>query len=171
MPAPCSAGGAIRRLAYALGCWVAIATANAAERAPGERDVRVWINPGVLSYHFDRGLGLREDNWGLGAEILFGERHGAMAGTLINSNRARTRYAAYQWRPLQRRLSGMRASAGIALGAFDGYPSYRSGAWFPAAVPMLALEGERFGLNVYVIPGVAGRVHSALAVQLKLRVW
>ena len=61
--------------------------------------------------------------------------------------------------------------AGIAIGGFDGYPRYRNGGWFPAALPMLAVEGERAGVNLYFVPTIANRLNGALAIQFKLRVW
>lgn len=139
----------------------------AASASPAE----VWLNAGVLSYHFERGRGLREDNWGLGGEVVLRNGHAVTAGSFINSDRARSRYAAFQWRPLRWRPGGARLSAGLAAGAFDGYPGYRDGGWFPAALPFLALEGARLGLNLYLVPDVPGRVHGALAFQAKLRVW
>ena len=83
----------------------------------------------------------------------------------------RTRYGAYQWRPLHWRVAGLDVGAGVALGAFDGYPNYRHGGWFVAPLPVLAIEGTRFGVNLSVIPTIRNRLDGALAVQVKLRVW
>ena len=102
---------------------------------------------------------------------LLARDHLLMGGTFINSNDARTHYAAYEWRPLHWQFQGFNVGAGIAVGAFDGYPNYRNGAWFVAPLPMLAIEGKTFGANISLIPTVANRFDGALAVQIKLRIW
>lgn len=137
----------------------------------GERGLAFWLSPGIYSRHFDRDRNLREDNVGPGLEVAFGDAHVLMAGSFINSNRTRSRYAGYQWRPLHWRPGGLHLSLGIAAGAFDGYPNYRGGAWFAAALPVLALEGRRFGVNVFAVPTIANRLDGAIAVQVKVRVW
>ena len=132
---------------------------------------QVWINPGIYSRHFDRNTQFREDNIGLGAEILFALDHALMGGTFINSQRARTQYGAYQWRPLHWQPAGVDVSAGVIVGAFDGYPRYREGAWFIAPMPILAIEGKRIGVNFSIVPSLKDRLDGAVAVQIKLRVW
>jgi hypothetical protein len=147
---------------------------SAAAQAEEPRDGfsrQVWVNPGTFSYHFDRNKDLREDNTGLGAELALADDHVIAAGSFINSNRGRSHYGAYQWRPLHWRPAGIKVHAGIAAGAFDGYPNYRNGAWFPAALPMLTLEGERVGANIFFVPTIKNRLDGAIAVQFKLRVW
>ena len=59
-----------------------LCSANAADP---EFHPQVWLNPGVFSHHFDRSGNFREDNIGLGAEVLLAPDHGLMAGTFINS--------------------------------------------------------------------------------------
>lgn len=132
---------------------------------------QVWLNPGMFSYHFDRKKDLREDNTGLGAELTLTENHVLAAGNFINSNRRRSHYGAYYWRPLHWRPAGINVHAGIAAGAIDGYPNYRNGAWFAAALPMLALEGERLGANIFFVPTIKNRLDGAIAVQIRLRAW
>jgi len=148
--------------------------ARAADVSAQDREsqrVQVWINPGVYSYHFDRNAGYRNDNIGFGAEVLFTRDHGAMAGSFINSDRERSRYAAYEWRPLHGTLAGVGAGGGIAFAAFDGYPRYHSGGWFLAPLPVVSFEGRYLGLNVSAVPTIKDRLHGALMFQLKLRVW
>ena len=149
-----------------------LAPAGAQENdAPPEFSPRVWISPGIYSYHFDRSKDLRDDNWGLGVEVTLAPDHAVIAGNYINSNWERTHYAAYGWRPLHWQVAGLELSAGVALGAFDGYPNYRDGGWFVAALPLLAVEGRYFGVNLTVIPTIQNRLDGALSVQFKLRVW
>ena len=68
---------------------------------------QVWLNPGIYSHHFDSDKGLRNNNIGFGAEVMLSDNHVLMAGSFVNSNRARTRFAGYQWRPLHWKVSGV----------------------------------------------------------------
>ncbi|MGA8005826.1 MAG: hypothetical protein WCA17_06980, partial [Burkholderiales bacterium] len=118
---------------------------------------------------FDRSKHLRDDNVGLGIEVALAPDHSVMAGSFINSNRARSRYAAYAWRPLHVRYAGLDFDAGVVVGAFDGYPNYKGGGWFVAPLPLVSVEGKRFGVNLSVIPTLKNRVDGALSIQFKLR--
>ena len=142
-----------------------------AEDSPQEFSPRVWISPGIYSLHFDRSKDLRNDNWGLSVEVALAPDHAVIGGNYINSNGQRTHYGAYEWRPLHWKVASLELGAGVALGAFDGYPNYRDGGWFVAALPVLAIEGRYFGVNMSVIPTIGNRLDGALAVQFKLRVW
>lgn len=142
--------------------------AQAAE--PGFQ-TQVWLNPGFYSYHFDRDKNLRENNIGLGAEVLLTPDHGLMAGTFVNSHDERSYYAGYQWRPLHWEPAHARISAGIAVAAIDGYPTYKDGGWFLSLLPVLSIEGRRIGVNFIIVPTIKDRVDGAIAMQVKLRVW
>ena len=150
----------------ALGGAAIQAGATAAEFSP-----QVWLNPGIYSFHFNRNTDHRENNIGIGAEVLVTDDHALMVGSFINSDRQRSEYGLYQWRPLHWQLSFAKVSAGIAVGAFDGYPKYHNGGWFAAALPLLAVEGDRLGVNLAVIPNLSNRLSGAVAIQVKLRVW
>ncbi|MEK7816129.1 MAG: hypothetical protein AAB294_04830 [Pseudomonadota bacterium] len=152
-------------------CTTSFAANAQAEVTSKQSFPQVWLNPGIYSQHFDSGKGLRNNNIGLGAEVRLAENHGLMAGSFINSNRARSHYAGYQWRPLHWDLAGVNVGAGIIVSAFDGYPNYRNGAWFVALLPVLIIEGKTLGANISLIPTVANRFDGAIAVQIKLRVW
>ena len=152
-------------------CSILFSATAQAGTTPEESMPQVWLNPGIYSQHFDSGKGLRNNNIGFGAEVLLANDHVLMAGSFINSNRARTHFGAYQWRPLHWQLAGFNVGAGIAVGAFDGYPNYRNGAWFVAPLPLLSIEGKTFGANISLIPTVANRFDGAIAVQVKMRVW
>lgn len=147
------------------------AGAQAGDSGAQETWPQVWINPGIYSHHFNTNKGLRNNNVGFGAEVMLTNEHLLMGGSFINSNRARTHFAGYEWRPLHWRYSGVDVGAGILLGAFDGYPNYRDGAWFVAPLPMLSIEGRRLGVNLGLIPTIKDRFDGALAIQVKLRVW
>ena len=152
-------------------CAALFATAARAADAQQESWPQVWVNPGIYAQHFDSSKGLRNNNIGFGVEAVLARDHAIMAGSFINSNRARSHFAGYQWRPIHWEFSGFTATAGIAVGAFDGYPNYRQGAWFVAPLPMVAIEGLRLGANISIIPTVANRFDGAIALQVKLRVW
>lgn len=149
----------------ALGCCAALASpARGEENAP-----QVWINGGLLSYHFDRSKDYRERNWGLGAEAIIAPDHALMLGTYLNSENGRSHYAGYQWRPLHWQPYGFNVSAGLAGSVIDGYPTMNNRGWFLAAMPVLAIEGKRFGVNLILVPNF--NHGSAIAAQLKLKVW
>jgi len=135
-----------------------------------QTSTQVWLNPGFLSWHFDRSKDLRGDNWGVGAEVVFTPDHTVMAGNFINSDGQRSNYASYQWRPLHWRPSDIDVSAGIGLGVIDGYP-YHNGGWFAALFPLLAVEGKRIGANFTIVPTIKDKVNGAVVLQIKLRVW
>ncbi|MDH5533981.1 MAG: hypothetical protein OEZ08_00215 [Betaproteobacteria bacterium] len=155
----------------ALVCAAISGTAVPAEATAAELSPQVWLNPGIYSLHFNRNAGYRDNNIGIGAEVLLTNDHALMAGSFINSDRKRSRYGAYEWRPLHWQVSAVKISAGIAVAAFDGYPRYKNGGWFAAALPLLAVEGERLGVNLALIPNIPNRLSGALAIQIKLRVW
>ena len=152
-------------------CAALIAANGRAQEALHERSVQVWLNPGALSYHFDRDKDLRGMNTGVGAELMLAEDHVLAAGTFINSGRKRSHYGAYVWRPLHWQSADVKAHVGVAVGGFDGYPNYHRGGWFPAALPMFAIEGDRIGVNVFFVPTIANRTNGAISFQFKLRVW
>lgn len=169
-----SGGTAMRRIGIRARCFAALmafCALNAhADAMPADFSPRIWLNPGVYSLHFDRSKNLRDDNVGLGIEVALAPDHSVMAGSFINSNRARSRYAAYAWRPLHAQYAGLDLDAGVVVGAFDGYPNYKGGGWFVAPLPLVSVEGKRFGVNLSVIPTLKNRVDGALSIQFKLRV-
>ena len=155
-----------------LAICAALFTAQAFSADSGEYAPQVWINPRLYSHHFDSSKNFRANNIGAGVEVLIAKTHGLMAGTFINSDRARSPYIAYQWRPLHwQPAESLDVSAAIVVGAFDGYPRMRDGGWFVAPLPLLAIEGKRLGANITVIASYGNRIHGAVAIQVKLRVW
>jgi hypothetical protein len=152
-------------------CAALIAADGLAQEESDRRPVQLWLNPGSFSYHFDRDKDLRGKNFGAGAELVFAEDHALAAGTFNNSNGKQSHYGAYYWRPLHWQPAGINVHAGVAVGAFDGYPNYHNGGWFPAALPVLSLEGGIVGANIFFVPTIKNRTDGAIAVQIKLRVW
>jgi antimicrobial peptide resistance and lipid A acylation protein PagP len=153
----------MRRLLQAL-----LAAAATGAFAGGGDGPQVWLNPGMYSHHFRQG-DYRQDNYGIGAEVIVAPEHGLIAGNFINSNRERSRYAGYHWRPWQWQPADIELRTGLILALIDGYSNTNHGDWFPVAFPTLSAEYRMFGANLIFIP--ASKNGAVLALQLKLRVW
>ncbi len=126
----------------------------------------VWLNPGFYSYHFDKEKNLNNNNHGFGVEAPISKTYSLTAGVFENSNRATSHYIGAYVMPYQ--LGALKA--GVAVGAFDGYPKMRDGGWFPAVIPTVAFEGSHLGLNVSFIPTVGDKLHGAVTFQLKYKI-
>ena len=133
-----------------------------------EHATKIWLNPGVYSHHFKPG-DYREDNYGFGAEVFLAPQHGMLAGTFLNSNYERSRYAGYHWRPWHWKPAGVNLSGGLVFAMIDGYSNTHHGNWFPAVLPALSAEYGNYGANLTFIPNSSNG--AALALQLKLQVW
>ena len=130
------------------------------------KPLTLWINPGFYSAHFDTDKGLRNNNFGFGVEAVINEDWSATAGGFINSNNARSNYLGAYYQPWHWGAW----KAGAVVGGFNGYPNAFGGGWFVAALPVVTLEGERFGLNIALVPPLKDRLYGAVSFQLKLRV-
>jgi hypothetical protein len=126
----------------------------------------LWLNPGFLSYHFERDEGFNNSNYGFGAEYRFSTVASVTAGRFYNSDREWSSYVGVYYQPWA--IGPVRI--GAVIGGFDGYPAMRDGGWLAAAVPMASYEYGRVGLNVAVIPKYKDKLHGAIAFQLKLKV-
>lgn len=127
----------------------------------------VWINPGLLSYHFDSSRGFNALNYGLGIEYKFSSVSSLTAGTYRNSYYSTSNYIGVYWQP----FAIGPATIGIVLGGFDGYSGVNNGGWFPAALPAISIEGDVIGINLLLIPTIPNHVSGALSFQLKLKVF
>jgi hypothetical protein len=126
----------------------------------------VWVNPGFYSYHFDKEKDLNNNNHGFGVEASFSKTYSITAGVFENSNRKTSHYIGAYVMPFQ--VGAVKA--GVAVGGFDGYPNMRDGGWFPAVLPVMAIEGPRLGLNVSYTPKVGDKLNSALSFQVKFKI-
>jgi hypothetical protein len=126
---------------------------------------RLWVNAGFYSAHFDTDKGLRNANPGLGFEYKLNDAWSATAGRFINSDNANSSYIGAYYQPWT--VSGIKL--GMVGGAFNGYPKAFDGGWFPAVIPVATWEGERFGMNVALVPPLKDRLYGALSFQLKFR--
>ena len=128
---------------------------------------QLWINPGMASYHFQTEKGYNNGNWGFGAEYRFANVASLTAGRFYNSDRAYSNYAGVYWQPI-----GIGPfNIGLVAGGFNGYPQTNNGGWFAAAMPAITYEGKWVGGNLFIIPTIGDRVHGALSLQLKLKVF
>lgn len=134
-----------------------------------DRKPEVWLNAGMLSYHFDREKHYREFNYGIGAEAFFTPDHGLMAGTYKNSESSQSKYVGYEFRPWHWHPADLNVHAGVALALLDGYPTMNNKGVFLAGFPFVAVEGKTLGANFILIPNV--KHGGAVAMQLKLKVW
>lgn len=153
------------RLAALAAAILAVVPAAAAD----DESVEVWLNPGMLSYHFTDDRDYREDNYGLGVEVFITPRHGVVAGSLLNSNDERSKYIGYHWRPLQLTHQRWRFGAGLVFSLIDGYSDVRDGKTFPIVLPTASVEYGPLGASLIFLPHPEHS--SAIALQLRLRVW
>ena len=126
---------------------------------------RTWINPGFYSYHFERDKNLNNVNTGLGVEVPLTDVYSVTAGVFENSDRATSHYLGLYVMPFD--IGPFKA--GAVVGGFNGYPNANHGGWFPAIIPVVALEGRQLGLNVSFVPTVQDKLHGAVSFQLKFR--
>ena len=136
-----------------------------AETGTGFEAKRLWVNGGFYSAHFDTDKGLRNANPGLGLEYRWNEDWSATTGRFINSDNMHSSYVGAYYQPWT--VSGWKL--GVVGGVFNGYPKAFNGGWFPAVLPVASWEGERFGLNVALVPPLKDRLYGAVSFQLKMR--
>lgn len=150
------------------GLWLntAVFAQQVSDASANERLHNIWLNAGMYSLHFDTDQGFRNNNTGFGAEFALNDDWSATAGRFINSDNALSHYVGAYYQPWH----AGRWKAGVVAGGFDGYPHMLDGGWFPALLPVLTLEGERFGVNLFLVPPLKDRLYGALSVQLKLRI-
>ena len=128
---------------------------------------QLWINPGMVSYHFQKDQNLNGGNWGMGLEYRFNSVASVTAGRFYNSDRQYSNYAGVYYQPIA--IGPIKI--GAVFGGFNGYPTTNNGGWFAAALPALTWEGDLLGANVFVIPTIGDRVHGAISLQLKIKLF
>ncbi|MBU3583247.1 hypothetical protein ICN41_04490 [Polynucleobacter sp. 15G-AUS-farblos] len=127
----------------------------------------LWVNPGMYSYHFQKDQNLNNNNWGIGLEYRFNTVASATFGNYRNSDNDRSSYLGIYYQP----IAVGPVKLGVVAGGFNGYQSTNNGGWFPAVLPALTIEEGRFGANIFFIPTVGDRVHGAISLQLKFRIF
>ena len=127
----------------------------------------LWVNPGMYSYHFQKDQNLNNNNWGIGLEYRFNSVASATIGNFKNSDNGHSSYAGVYYQPIA--IGPIKL--GVVAGGFNGYQSTNNGGWFPAVLPAISAEEGRFGANLFLIPTVGDRVHGALSLQLKIKLF
>jgi hypothetical protein len=140
--------------------WPALVCAETPPNKPS-----LWLNAGFYSVHLDTDKGLRNPNPGLGLECRLNDSWSATAGRFMNSDSAHSNYVGAYYQPWT--FSDIKW--GVVMGAFNGYPKAFDGGWFPAIVPVATWEGERFGLNLALVPPLDKRLYGAVSFQLKVK--
>ena len=130
-----------------------------------ETQSELWLNPGMMSYHFDRDRSFNSRNVGFGAEYRFSSVASATLGTYNNSYHESSKYIGAYWQPIQFGVFKLGAVAGI----FNGYSKTNDGGWFPGLIPALTYEGDRFGVNILMVPSIPDRVAGSLSIQFKFK--
>jgi len=126
----------------------------------------VWLNAGFYTSHFDHDKGLRNANPGLGLDWALNDTYALTAGGFKNSDNQHSNYLGLYVMPWKWQMF----KAGAVVGAFDGYPRANQGGWFPALIPMVSVEGERWGLNTAIIPTVKDKLYGGISFQLKYKI-
>jgi len=127
----------------------------------------LWLNPGFLSYHWQRDLNLNGDNFGPGVEYRFSTVASLTAGEFRNSDRVSSKYIGGYYQPFA--IGDVRL--GAAIGAFDGYPNMKNGNWFLAAIPVASYDYGRVGLNLSFVPSYQNRLYGAVSFQFKFKIF
>lgn len=127
----------------------------------------LWLNPGFYSYHFQKNKGLNSSNFGLGGEYHYSTVSSVTLGVFNNSNRQTSHYAGWYWQPVG--LGPVRF--GAVVGAMDGYPTMKDGGWFLATIPAVSVEYKNIGANLLITPSYKDKLHGALSLQLKVKVY
>lgn len=127
----------------------------------------LWLNPGLVSYHFDQSRSFNAINYGFGGEYKFSSVASVTTGTFLNSHSHQSNYIGAYWQP----IAIGPVHIGVVAGGFNGYSSNNNGGWFPAVLPAFTVEGKWVGFNLIVIPNTANHVSSSLSFQLKFKVF
>ncbi len=136
--------------------------AQEAQPLPESQAKDRWIVLGGLSRHSCRDCGFRERNPGLALQLPTPwDDWRATFGTYVNSNDRQSYYAGAQWLPL--RSAYVKAGAQLAL--ISGYKEIKV---VPALIPMIALEYQSFGADLFLVPQIPG-VSSALFLTFKFK--
>lgn len=127
----------------------------------------LWVNPGMYSYHFQKDQNLNNNNWGVGLEYRFNSVASATIGNYKNSDNGHSSYAGVYYQPIA--IGPIKL--GVVAGGFNGYQSTNNGGWFPAVLPAITIEEGRLGANLFFIPTVGDKVHGAISLQLKVKLY
>jgi hypothetical protein len=128
-----------------------------------------WLIVGGLAHHSCRTCGFRESNPGVALQWQspwFEELTGLdntrlTAGVYINSNDRNSVYAGAQWMPYSYGPVKLGLQAVIISG-------YKEAAITPVLLPLISVETQYVGVDVYAVPKLA-KVSSAVFATFKVR--
>ena len=138
------------------------------EKSVGEK---LWISPGMVSYHFDRDMGFNESNEGLGIEYEIDKNWSFAAGRFKNSEYNHSNYITVAYQPIQ--AHGFKL--GVVGGIMDGYMGIDNKLNkdpFPMLLPVVSYEYKNVGVNLMVIPeaNISGsKIYGAVGLQFKFK--
>jgi hypothetical protein len=119
-------------------------------------DEPVWLELSTFSHHVQRDS-LNQRNPGLGAEV--GQYH---FGEYLNSVRRPSWYVGREFH-----VGDGPVRAGVLVGAITGYPIAEVA---PLIAPFVRFDHGPVGANIVLIPDPVIVRHSALGLQIRLRV-
>ncbi len=136
-----------------------------------KNEQKLWINPGFISYHFDRTMGFNEKNYGLGIEYNIDKDFSLAVGRFKNSEYHMSNYFTLGYQPIHYGDFKLGATVGVVNG-YKGLYNEKSGDYFPMISPMLTYEKNNFGVNFLIIPEInigKDKIYGTFAFQLKYR--
>ena len=119
-----------------------------------------WLVGTVGSRHFDTDSDFEESNYGLGVEQCLSKDWRLVGGVFRNSLRHDSVYAGASWSLLKAGPIGLSLVMGVASG-YEVEPA-------PILLPVLVIEGERFGANLLLVPKT-DYTTAAVGLQVKYR--
>ena len=125
---------------------------------------KLWLNPGMRTYHFNHSLGYNGDNYGFGLEYEINNNVSVTIGKFYSSIRKDSEYIGAYIQPIHR--DGFKL--GAVVGFFNGY-EYNNGKWFPAVLPVITYKCDSIGYNVTIIPTIGHLVNGAVSLQVKFK--
>lgn len=84
---------------------------------------QLWINPGMVSYHFQQDKNFNNGNWGAGLEYRFNSIASVAAGRFYNSDCDYSNYTGIYYQPVA--IGPIKI--GAVFGGFNGYPATNNG--------------------------------------------
>lgn len=121
-----------------------------------------WLSFGGLSQHFSKQDELNQTNYGLGVEYRYAPDWYLVGGTFKNSTYQWSQYVGANWLPLE--YSGFKF--GVSGQLTNNYRNLNNGGIVPLIIPMMSMQYQRFGANVYLIPTLRN-VTGSIAIQFK----
>jgi hypothetical protein len=124
-----------------------------------------WGAVNLASIHGKTKKSLNQRNLGLGLEYHQSSDIIYLVGAYDNSHRGTTGYALAGWTPIH----WQGAKLGLVGGIANGYPKHNNGGVFPLLSGLVRIEGDRWGMNLFVIPPAVKGTPLTAGFQVKYR--